>query len=62
VWDGLSAETGAVAIAAGILANTMAKLVLALFLGRGRFRLVAGVGLALLAIVGAAAILVVQLL
>ena len=62
VGDGLPAGTGGVAIAAGILANTMAKLTLALLVGRGRFRLVTGVGLALLTIVGAATILVVHYL
>jgi hypothetical protein len=40
----------------------MAKLTLALLVGRGRFRLITSVGLALLTIVGAATILVVQYL
>jgi uncharacterized membrane protein (DUF4010 family) len=61
VSDGLPVDTGAVAIASGILANTLAKLTLAMLIGRGRFRLVTVAGLALLTIVGLAAIVIVGL-
>jgi uncharacterized membrane protein (DUF4010 family) len=42
---GQAAELGAQAIAVGILSNTVLKLALALFLGRGEFRRIAGLGL-----------------
>lgn len=58
VSDGLSVELGAVAIAVGILSNTVTKLVIALAVGRGRFRLWTGVGLAAMTAAGLAALAV----
>jgi uncharacterized membrane protein (DUF4010 family) len=43
-----AAGLGAQGIAVGILSNTVLKLAIALFLGRGEFRAVAGLGLAAL--------------
>jgi uncharacterized membrane protein (DUF4010 family) len=44
----VSASTAAAAIAVGVLSNTGMKLALALVLGSGRFRLIAGGSLALM--------------
>ena len=49
------AHVAARALTVGILANTLVKLGLAMFLGRGRFRPLAGTGLALMALTLAAA-------
>jgi hypothetical protein len=43
------ATLGAQAIAIGVLSNTVLKLAVALFLGRGEFRRIAGLGLVALA-------------
>ncbi|HOG28305.1 MAG TPA: DUF4010 domain-containing protein [Vicinamibacterales bacterium] len=51
-----SAATPAVAIAVGILSNTLFKLALAAGLGRGSFRIVAGAGLAAMAAASAIAL------
>jgi uncharacterized membrane protein (DUF4010 family) len=45
VAGGLAAEVGAVAIAVGILSNSITKLGIALAIGRGRFRLLTAMGL-----------------
>jgi uncharacterized membrane protein (DUF4010 family) len=58
VSAGLAPGVGATAIAAGIVANSFTKLGLALALGRGRFRTLAGAGLAAIAGAGLAALLV----
>lgn len=56
VSDGLPAELGAVAIAVGILSNTVTKLAIALAVGQGRFRLWTGVGLAAMTAAGLGAL------
>jgi uncharacterized membrane protein (DUF4010 family) len=56
VSEGLSAELGAVAIAVGILSNTVTKLAIAVGVGGGRFRLWTGLGLAAMTIAGLAAL------
>jgi uncharacterized membrane protein (DUF4010 family) len=55
--DGVDTATAAQALAVGVLANTVLKLVLALVVGRGTFRRVAGFGLAGLAVASLAALL-----
>jgi uncharacterized membrane protein (DUF4010 family) len=47
--DGAGTATAAQALAVGVLANTLSKLVLVLVIGRGTFRRIAGFGLASLA-------------
>lgn len=49
VGDGLALDVAASAIAIGIVANTVLKLGLAVAIGRGRFRLIVGAGLAAIA-------------
>ena len=48
--SGVSVQTAAHAVVAGILANTGLKLALALLIGRGRFRAVAAIGIGLLGV------------
>ena len=55
--DGVDTATAAQALAVGVLANTVLKLVLVLVVGRGTFRRVAGFGLAGLAVASLAALL-----
>ena len=55
VAGGLAPEVGAVAIAAGILSNSITKLGIALAIGRGRFRLVTSIGLLAMTLAGLAA-------
>jgi len=55
--ESVRVATAAQALALGALANTLLKLALALTLGRGVFRRVAGVGLAALAVATAATVL-----
>ena len=50
VATGTAPELAAVAITIGVLANTVTKLVIALVIGRGRFRLWSAAGLALMAL------------
>jgi uncharacterized membrane protein (DUF4010 family) len=58
VGDGTPTRIAARALGLGALVNTLAKLGLTLAIGRGAFRGRAGLPLALLAIAGAAALLV----
>jgi uncharacterized membrane protein (DUF4010 family) len=58
VGDGTPTRIAARALGLGALVNTLAKLGLTLGIGRGAFRGRAGLPLALLAIAGAAALLV----
>jgi uncharacterized membrane protein (DUF4010 family) len=55
--DGTETATTVQALAVGVLANTLLKLVLVLVIGRGDFRRVAGLGLAVLAVGSLAALL-----
>ncbi|MBK5298082.1 MAG: MgtC/SapB family protein [Vicinamibacteria bacterium] len=55
VAGGLAPEVGAVAIAAGILSNSITKLGIALAIGRGRFRLLTSIGLLAMTLAGLAA-------
>jgi uncharacterized membrane protein (DUF4010 family) len=50
VASGTAVEIAARALTIGILANTIFKMVLALVIGRGRYRLLAGTGLAVMAV------------
>jgi uncharacterized membrane protein (DUF4010 family) len=52
VTQGVSPDLGAVALAVGILANGLTKLVLTLAVGRGRFRVLTGAGLTPMTIAG----------
>jgi len=52
VAGGLAASTGALAIAVGILSNSVTKLGIALAVGRGRFRLATATGLVLMTLAG----------
>lgn len=54
---GIPIETAARALAVGVIANSLLKLALAMTVGRGAFRLATGVGLAGIAAVTAAALL-----
>lgn len=56
VSGGLGAEVGALAIAVGILSNSITKLGIALAIGRGRFRLFTAVGLVAMTLAGLAAV------
>jgi uncharacterized membrane protein (DUF4010 family) len=58
VAGGLAAEVGAVAIAVGILSNSITKLGIALAVGRGRFRLLTAIGLLAMTLAGLAAVIV----
>jgi uncharacterized membrane protein (DUF4010 family) len=59
VVDGLAPAVAAKAVGAGMLANTVLKLALALVIGRGAFRIAAGIGLAAISLaVGLALVLV----
>ena len=53
-----SLDTAALAIAIGVLSNTMLKLVLALLLGSSRFRRLVGLALGVMALTALAALLV----
>lgn len=57
VAGGLAAEVGAIAIATGILSNSVTKLGIALAVGRGRFRTLTGLGLLAMTIAGLVVIL-----
>ena len=59
VAGGLAAEVGALAIAVGILSNSLTKLGIALAIGRGRFRLLTSVGLMAMTLAGVATLLTV---
>ncbi len=52
VAGGLAGSTGALAIAVGILSNSVTKLGIALVVGRGRFRLATAAGLVFMTIAG----------
>jgi uncharacterized membrane protein (DUF4010 family) len=56
VADGLAPGLAAQAVAAGILANTLLKLALALVVGKGTFRIATGAGLASISLALAAAL------
>jgi uncharacterized membrane protein (DUF4010 family) len=58
VADGLAAEVGVVAIATGILSNSLTKLGIALAIGRGRFRMLTAIGLVAMTLAGLAAVIV----
>lgn len=60
VAGGLAAEVGAVAVAVGILSNSITKLGIALAVGRGRFRLLTSLGLAAMTLAGVASLLVLR--
>jgi len=57
VAGGLAADVGALAIAAGILSNSVTKLGIALAIGRGRFRLLTALGLLAMTLAGLAAVI-----
>ena len=59
--DPAALPVAAQALGVGTLANTLFKLALAMFLGRGTFRIAAGLGLAALALGGAAALVMQRL-
>jgi uncharacterized membrane protein (DUF4010 family) len=59
VAGGLAAEVGAVAIATGILANSLTKLGIALAIGRGRFRFLTAIGLVVMTLAGVIVVIVV---
>jgi uncharacterized membrane protein (DUF4010 family) len=54
VAGGLAVQLGAVAIAVGILSNSITKLGIALAVGRGRFRLLTAIGLLAMMLAGLA--------
>lgn len=56
VAAGLAADVGAIAIAVGILSNSLTKLVIALAVGRGPFRLWTSLGLVAMTLAGLAAL------
>ena len=58
VAGGLAAQVGAVAIAVGILSNSITKLGIALAIGRGRFRLLTALGLLAMMLAGLAGVVV----
>ena len=57
VAQGLAADVGAVAIAVGILSNSITKLGIAVTIGRGRFRLLSALGLLAMTVSGIAAVI-----
>ena len=59
VAEGLAADVGAVAIAVGILSNSITKLGIAVTIGRGRFRLLTALGLLAMTVSGIAAVIAV---
>jgi uncharacterized membrane protein (DUF4010 family) len=59
VAEGLAADVGAVAIAVGILSNSITKLGIAVTIGRGRFRLLTAIGLLAMTVSGIAAVIAV---
>ncbi len=58
VAAGLAADVGALAIAVGILSNSLTKLVIALAVGRGRFRVITAIGLLAMTLASLAALVV----
>lgn len=60
VAAGVPPQIGAVAVAAGVLSNSITKLGIALAVGRGGFRFPAAAGLVVMTVAGVAALLVLQ--
>jgi uncharacterized membrane protein (DUF4010 family) len=56
VASGLAPSTGALAVAVGILSNSLTKLTITLAVGRGRFRTMTALGLALMTAAGVLAL------
>ena len=54
----MAAEVGAIAIAAGILSNSLTKLAISLAIGRGRFRLLTAIGLVAMTLSGLLVVIV----